>query len=102
MADIELTDRERLIAKEAAKLALEELSGEFYKRVGKTIVEKILIWIGMLVVGYVFGKGWIIKSRYAQQQQEAAQFHGGGGQQSLVCQESWSSAECRERVCNRR
>jgi hypothetical protein len=62
MADIELTDRERLIAKEAAKLALEELSGEFYKRVGKTIVEKILIWIGMLVVGYVFGKGWIIKS----------------------------------------
>jgi hypothetical protein len=61
MADIELTDRERLIAKEAAKLALEELSSEFYKRVGKTIVEKILIWIGMLVVGYVFGKGWIIK-----------------------------------------
>jgi hypothetical protein len=62
MADIELTDRERLIAKEAAKLALEELSGEFYKKVGKTIVEKILIWIGMLVVGYVFGKGWIIKT----------------------------------------
>jgi hypothetical protein len=62
MADIELTDRERLIAKEAAKLALEELSGEFYKKVGKTIVEKILIWIGLLVVGYVFGKGWIIKT----------------------------------------
>jgi hypothetical protein len=62
MADIELTDREHLIAKEAAKLALEELSGEFYKKVGKTIVEKILIWIGMLVVGYVFGKGWIIKT----------------------------------------
>jgi hypothetical protein len=62
MAEIELTDRERLIAKEAAKLALEELSGEFYKKVGKTIVEKVLIWIGMLVVGYVFGKGWIIKT----------------------------------------
>jgi hypothetical protein len=62
MSDIQLTERERLIAKEAAKLALEELSGEFYKRVGKTIVEKVLIWIGMLVVGYVFGKGWIIKS----------------------------------------
>jgi hypothetical protein len=62
MADIELTDRERLIAKEAAKLALEELSGEFYKKVGKTIVEKVLIWIGMLGVGYVFGKGWIIKT----------------------------------------
>ena len=62
MSDIQLTDRERLIAKEAAKLALEELSGEFYKRVGKTIVEKVLIWIGMLGVGFVFGKGWIIKS----------------------------------------
>lgn len=62
MADVELTDRERLIAKEAAKLALEELSGEFYKKVGKTIVEKVLIWIGLLVVGFVFGKGWIIKT----------------------------------------
>lgn len=62
MADMELTERERLIAKEAAKLALEELSGEFYKRVGKTIIEKLLIWIGLLVVGFVFGKGWIIKT----------------------------------------
>jgi hypothetical protein len=61
MADTQLTDRERLIAKEAAKLALEELSGEFYKRVGKTIIEKLLIWIGLLVVGFVFGKGWIVK-----------------------------------------
>jgi hypothetical protein len=61
MTDMELTERERLIAKEAAKLALEELSGEFYKKVGKTLVDKVLIWIGLLVVGFVFGKGWIIK-----------------------------------------
>jgi hypothetical protein len=61
MSDITLTDRERLIAKEAAKLALEELSGEFYKKVGKTVVEKALIWIGMLAVGFVIGKGWIVK-----------------------------------------
>ena len=61
MADVELTERERLIAKEAAKLALEELSGEFYKKVGKTVVEKLLIWVGMLVVGFVLGKGWIVK-----------------------------------------
>jgi hypothetical protein len=58
----ELSDRERLIAKEAAKLAIEEISSEFYKKVGKTIVEKILIWAGMLFVGFVFGKGWIIKT----------------------------------------
>ena len=62
MSDIELTDRERLIAKEAAKLALEELSGEFYKKVGKTVVEKVLIWVGMLAVGFVIGKGWLIKT----------------------------------------
>jgi hypothetical protein len=61
MSDIELTDRERLIAKEAAKLALEELSSEFYKKVGKTVVEKVLIWVGMLFVGFVVGKGWIVK-----------------------------------------
>jgi hypothetical protein len=62
MSNIQLTDRERLIAKEAAKLALEELSGEFYKKVGKTVVEKALIWIGLLVVGFVMGKGWLIRT----------------------------------------
>ena len=61
MNDIVLTEREEAIAKKAAKLAMEEMSGEFYKLVGKTIVEKLLIWIGILVVGFVFGKGWIIK-----------------------------------------
>lgn len=61
MADVELTEREKLIAKEAAKLALEELSSEFYKRVGKTVVDKILIGLGVLAVGFVLGKGWLIK-----------------------------------------
>jgi len=61
MAEIELTERERLIAKEAAKLALEELSSEFYKKVGKTVVEKVLIWIGLLAAGYLAGKGLPIK-----------------------------------------
>jgi tetrahydromethanopterin S-methyltransferase subunit G len=61
MNNIELTERERLIAKEAAKIALEEMSSEFYKKVGKTVVEKILILVGLLVVGFVFGKGWIVK-----------------------------------------
>ena len=61
MADIELTERERLIAKEAAKLAIEEMSSEFYKKIGKTVVEKVLIWLGLLVVGFVAGKGWVVK-----------------------------------------
>ena len=61
MSDITLTDREEAIARKAAKLALEEMSSEFYKKVGKTVVEKALIWIGALFVGFVIGKGWIIK-----------------------------------------
>ena len=61
MSDITLTDREEAIARKAAKLALEEMSSEFYKKVGKTVVEKALIWIGLVVVGFVVGKGWIVK-----------------------------------------
>lgn len=61
MSNLELTERERMIAKEAAKLALEELSSEFYRKVGKTVVDKILIVIGLLAVGFVVGKGWIVK-----------------------------------------
>ena len=61
MNDIVLTEREEAIAKKAAKLAIEEMSNEFYKKVGKTVVEKLLIWTGILVVGFVFGKGWIVK-----------------------------------------
>ena len=61
MSNVTLTDREKLIAKEAARLAIDELTGEFYKKVGKTVVEKLLIWVGALVVGFVLGKGWIIK-----------------------------------------
>ena len=61
MADVELTERERLIAKEAAKLAIEEMSSEFYKKIGKTVVEKILIWAGILFFGFAAGKGWLSK-----------------------------------------
>ena len=61
MTDVTLTDREEEIAKRAAKLAIEEMSNEFYKKVGKTVVEKALIWIGALFVGFVIGKGWIVK-----------------------------------------
>jgi len=61
MDNIELTDRERLIAKEAARIAIEELSDEFYKKVGKTFIEKILLLVGALVVGFFVGKGVPIK-----------------------------------------
>jgi hypothetical protein len=37
------------------------MSSEFYKKIGKTVVEKFLIGVGLLVVGFFVGKGWIIK-----------------------------------------
>lgn len=61
MADIELTDRERAVATEAARLAVTELANEFYKQVGKTVVTKVLIWIGIAAVAFAAGKGWISK-----------------------------------------
>jgi hypothetical protein len=80
MTEITLNEREEAIAKRAAKLAIEEMSGEFYKKVGKTVVEKLLIWVGILAVGFVAGKGWVVKIEYAKHKQKATQFHGCGGQ----------------------
>jgi hypothetical protein len=55
----ELTDREMLIARQAAQIAIEELSDHFYKQVGKTMVDKVLIWIGAACLGLALAKGWI-------------------------------------------
>ena len=54
-----LSEREMLIAKAAAKIAVKELSEEFYKQVGKTVVQKALIWLGAAVVGVGAFKGWV-------------------------------------------
>jgi hypothetical protein len=54
-----LTEREVAIAKAAAKLAVQEISDEFYRQVGKTVVTKVLIWIGIAFVAFAAGKGWL-------------------------------------------
>lgn len=59
MNDIELTDREMAVAKTAARLAVSEMADEFYKQVGKTVITKVLIWIGIAAVAFAAGKGWI-------------------------------------------
>jgi len=61
MAEIELTEREKAIAKEAARIAVEDLAEQFYKQVGKTIINKVLVWVGAIVVGFILGKGWDFK-----------------------------------------
>jgi hypothetical protein len=61
MSDIQLNEREMAVAREAARIAVKELSDEFYKQVGKTVVTKILIWIGIAAVAFAAGKGWITR-----------------------------------------
>lgn len=54
----QLTDREMAIAKIAAKIAVKEISDEFYKQVGKGLVTRVFVWIGLLFVGYGTARGW--------------------------------------------
>lgn len=54
-----LTVREIRIARLAAKLAVQELETTFYKQVGKTVVTKVFVWIGIAFVAFAAGKGWI-------------------------------------------
>ena len=56
---IQLTDREMAIAKIAAKIAVKEVSDEFYRQVGKGLVTRVFVWIGLIAVGFAVAKGWI-------------------------------------------
>lgn len=55
----ELTEREKLIAEKAAKLAVEMVMDEFYKGVGKSLIQRFLILLGAAAVGFAFARGWI-------------------------------------------
>lgn len=57
--EIRLNERELAVAKEAARLAIQEITDQFYKQVGKTMVQKALIWIGAIAIGFGLAKGWI-------------------------------------------
>ena len=56
---IELNEREMAIAKEAARIAVQEMTDDFYRSVGKTVFTRLLIWVGMFALGYGASKGWI-------------------------------------------
>lgn len=56
---LELTEREMAIARAAAKLAIQEISNEFYKQLGKTFVSRFLWLLGATVAGFAFSRGWI-------------------------------------------
>lgn len=59
----DITDRERLIIRVTANLAADEaverMTNTFYRNVGKFTVNKLLIIIGMVVIGFAVGRGWI-------------------------------------------
>ena len=55
----QLSEREMLIAKEAAKIAVKEIQDSFYKEVGKGVVTKLLGWIGLGTGALLAGKGYI-------------------------------------------
>ena len=57
--EIRLNERELAVAKEAARLAIQEITDQFYKQVGKTMFQKALIWIGAIAIGFGLAKGWI-------------------------------------------
>lgn len=57
--DPPLNARELAIAKHAAQIAIQELTDNFYKQVGKTMVTRALVWIGAFALGLGWAKGWI-------------------------------------------
>jgi len=57
--EMQLTEREMLIAKTAAKMAVKEIQDSFYKEIGKGVVTKLLVWIGLATVAFLAGKGYI-------------------------------------------
>lgn len=48
----DLTDREHRIAKAAARAVVEEMKEEFFATVGKAIVTKFFVIVGMLFMGF--------------------------------------------------
>lgn len=60
MPEFKLTEREILIARVSADLAVKKMTDNFYKEVGRTFVSRWLIIIGSMVVAFAMGKGWMV------------------------------------------
>ena len=56
---VDLTERELLIARKAAEMAVKQITDEFYKGVGRNVVNRWLIIIGAIAVAFATGKGWV-------------------------------------------
>lgn len=47
------------IAEKAADKAVKKMTDDFYKQIGRNVVSKLLIWIGILAFGVAVGAGKI-------------------------------------------
>jgi hypothetical protein len=54
-----LNDRELLVAKHAADLAVKQMTDNFYKEVGRTFINRFFIIVGAAFVAFAVGRGWI-------------------------------------------
>lgn len=57
--ELHLTEREEAIARRAAEIAIEQVTERFYAQVGKSVVTKMFVWLGVATVGFGVAKGWI-------------------------------------------
>jgi hypothetical protein len=57
--DDELSQRELAIARVAAKMAVQQIQQEFYAEVGRNVVTKGFVIVGIVAVAFATGKGWI-------------------------------------------
>lgn len=56
---VTMTEREMAIARKAAAIAVEQAADELYRQVGKSVLTRIFVWIGLLALGFGAAKGWI-------------------------------------------
>lgn len=60
--DIKLTARELAIAERAAAIAVRKMQDEFYKTIGRSVINKMLIVVGGLAVAAsLFLDRWLAK-----------------------------------------
>ena len=56
-SDAEIETLVEAIAERAAEIAVKKAAESFYSGIGRSIVTKVMMWIGLFVVGYMSARG---------------------------------------------
>ncbi len=54
-----LSPREHFLVTKAAEMAEKKVTDSFFREVGKAVVNRFLIIVGLVAVAFALGKGWI-------------------------------------------